>query len=312
MIILFLVKEMKIREEWAENWKRLREFVEEEFAKLHGMEFKEEFLHHFLNFYRVSILESSLYIHDLSRKFKESKTINDVIVKEVQKRAYGDILDVGCGDGVFSASIGAKVGIDADEKIIKIAQKVFPHIRFYNMRAETMKFNERFHTVIFNLVFHELEDKKKALIRCKSYLTSDGKILFVEPRENIQSIEESLSKINFKVVERKRLGYFRASSELFLIEARKKVLQKIDRKVIRNRFIKKVENFAKEHDFDFVEERKKMMIDAFVENFLKYEDFYCPCKLELNADTVCPCKWIFQDIQKTGMCECRFFKKRES
>ena len=44
-----------------------------------------------------------------------------------------------------------------------------------------------------------------------------------------------------------------------------------------------------------------------VENALKNNDGYCPCKLQKNEDTKCICKEFRE--QESGVCHCGLYKK---
>src|SRR3989338_8717268 len=59
------------------------------------------------------------------------------------------ILDVGCGTGIATDFFKCKIGIDPAEKLVEIAKKKYPKIKFIVGKAEKLPFKENeFYAVI--------------------------------------------------------------------------------------------------------------------------------------------------------------------
>jgi len=115
------------------------------------------------------------------------------IVRLLGLKNRDKLLDVGCGTG--SLLIVAKklypeitaVGVDIDEKILKIAknktQKENLKIEFIKTSADKLLFDDSsFDVVISSLVFHHLplDVKKKTIGEIKRILKKDGQFLLVD------------------------------------------------------------------------------------------------------------------------------------
>jgi Trans-aconitate methyltransferase len=83
-------------------------------------------------------------------------------------------LDVGCGDGKFSAEVskslpeGSVLGIDLSEEMITFArnnypQKKFPNLVFMQANASELTFNSEFDIVFSNAVLHWIKAPEAAL-----------------------------------------------------------------------------------------------------------------------------------------------------
>jgi SAM-dependent methyltransferase len=96
-----------------------------------------------------------------------------------------EVLDVGCGNGVISRSLGARgfvvKGVDVSEKAIEKARALntFPNVRFDVVSAEQLVADgQRFHAVICSEVLEHLNDPGK-LLRVLHQILHDTGVLIV-------------------------------------------------------------------------------------------------------------------------------------
>ncbi len=89
------------------------------------------------------------------------------------------VLEVGCGSGDLLDSICAqkKLGIDFSPKMIGLAKKRFPHIRFCEMPAEDIKLEEKFDVVILSNLIGVLPDVELVLNKIRTVCHSKTRII---------------------------------------------------------------------------------------------------------------------------------------
>jgi len=99
-----------------------------------------------------------------------------------------EVLDVGCGNGVISRSLGAQGfnvrGIDVSEKTIEKAKllNTFANVRFEVVSAEQLVADgHRYHAVICSEVLEHLNDPGKLLRVLHQSLTDDGVLIVTVP-----------------------------------------------------------------------------------------------------------------------------------
>jgi 2-polyprenyl-3-methyl-5-hydroxy-6-metoxy-1,4-benzoquinol methylase len=99
-----------------------------------------------------------------------------------------EVLDVGCGNGVISRSLGEQGftvrGIDVSEKTIEKAKSLnkFPNVRFEVVSAEQLVADgHRYHAVICSEVLEHLNDPGKLLQVLHQSLTDDGILIVTVP-----------------------------------------------------------------------------------------------------------------------------------
>lgn len=70
------------------------------------------------------------------------------------------VLEIGCatGDLLHSLKPSEGVGIDLSAKMIEIAKKKYPHLKFYAMEAESLSLKQKFNYVVMSNLFDYLED----------------------------------------------------------------------------------------------------------------------------------------------------------
>lgn len=99
------------------------------------------------------------------------------------------VLDIGCGDGLITAEIAARVprgrvtGIDSSPQMISLARETFPADEYPNiswevMDAREMGFEERFDVAFSNAVLHWIPEQDLVLRGVWRALRPEGRIHF--------------------------------------------------------------------------------------------------------------------------------------
>lgn len=101
------------------------------------------------------------------------------------------IADIGCGTGKLLSSIdkliinSKLIGLDLSKGMIDEANKRIitgkNNVSFINGDFSTYKFSDMFNIIIFSYVLHHINDPKSALIKARSLLMKEGKIIFSIP-----------------------------------------------------------------------------------------------------------------------------------
>lgn len=117
---------------------------------------------------------------------KRLKFITDVLQARLPSGA--EVLDVGCGNGVISRSLGEKgfavKGIDVSEKAIARARELnrLPNVRFEVVSAERLVADgHRYHAVICSEVLEHLNDPGKLLGVLHQLLAENGVLIVTVP-----------------------------------------------------------------------------------------------------------------------------------
>ena len=112
--------------------------------------------------------------------------IADVLSKTLPTDAT--VLDVGCGNGIISRSLGRKgfkvLGIDVSEKAIEKAKSLndLDNVRFQVMSAEQLSVsNEKYHAVVCSEVLEHLHQPEQLLEVLYQSLKTDGVLIVTVP-----------------------------------------------------------------------------------------------------------------------------------
>lgn len=114
-------------------------------------------------------------------------------VLDIQPNFYGDILEIGVGQGVVLKNIqgrGGKniknlAGIDLSERLIEMAKKLVPEARILKADAERLPFpGSSFDFVVVVDTFQYLLDFDKALREINRVLRFGGKCIITVPNKN--------------------------------------------------------------------------------------------------------------------------------
>jgi len=122
-----------------------------------------------------------------------------------------EILDVGCGTGIAADFFKCKAGIDPSEKLLEIAGKKFPKIKFIKAGAEKIPFKDNeFDAVISLTAIQNFDDIEKGLGEIKR-IAKEFVLTFLKKSEKKEKIEneiKALFKINKIIEEDKDIIYF--------------------------------------------------------------------------------------------------------
>jgi trans-aconitate 2-methyltransferase len=110
------------------------------------------------------------------------------LIAKLALKGQEDVLDIGCGDGKVTAEIaryvpqGNVVGIDNSQDMIDLAVNTFksgiyPNLRFEQMDARNLSFDNQFDIVFSNAVLHWVSDHLSVLKGINRSLTRGGRIL---------------------------------------------------------------------------------------------------------------------------------------
>jgi ferredoxin-thioredoxin reductase catalytic chain len=77
--------------------------------------------------------------------------------------------------------------------------------------------------------------------------------------------------------------------------------------------IEEYKDYAKENGFGLNPNQKMLegVIRGLLENEKKFGKRYCPCRVEHNDKTVCPCVYHKDEIKEQGHCHCFLFTSKE-
>lgn len=149
--------------------------------------------------------------------------IADVLYKSLPSGAT--VLDVGCGNGIISRSLGRKgftvLGIDISAKAIEKAKALndLPNVSFQVMSAEELSVSqEKYHAVICSEVLEHLHQPEMLLRVLHESLKDDGVLIVTVPNGNgprevfVTKPQQSLQQKNnwlWKFIQgiKKLLGY---------------------------------------------------------------------------------------------------------
>jgi len=117
------------------------------------------------------------------------------------------LLDIGCGDGKVTAEIahllsaGSIVAIDNSREMIQLARSNypeddFPNVRFHQIDARNLPFDNEFDVIFSNATLHWIEDHFPVLLGINRSLKPGGKVLLqMGGRGNGAGIIRAASKV---------------------------------------------------------------------------------------------------------------------
>lgn|SRR3989338_1675206 len=143
--------------------------------------------------------------------YKEEQLKKCKIIAENFDFKNKKILDVGCGTGIAANFFKCKIGIDPAEKLIDIAKKKFPGIKFLVTKAENLPFRDNeFDAVISVTAIQNFDDIEKGLKEIKRF-GKEFVLTFLKKSVKKSIIEKTIKKL-FKIKkileEEKDLIYF--------------------------------------------------------------------------------------------------------
>ena len=108
----------------------------------------------------------------------------DILINELPKTDYDNILEIGAGAGILTSYASNKLKWenyytnDLVEKSEIFVKKYIKDTKFFAGDFRKIKFNKKFDLIISNAVFQWFENTDKILDKCKNLLTKDGVLAF--------------------------------------------------------------------------------------------------------------------------------------
>lgn len=124
---------------------------------------------------------------DDPKKIHRMNTLAKETLKVLNLSKKIDILDFGCGTGLFglefSEFANTLTGIDTSEGMLKIFDektKGYDHIKSLNVDLEKKDVNLKFDLIVTSMAFHHLTNPAQMLSKFKSMLNPNGMIAVVD------------------------------------------------------------------------------------------------------------------------------------
>lgn len=188
-----------------------------------------------------------------SLQLRRAIKILDCFVEVKRKIPSPRVLELGCGDGRFTAFLGEFSNVDAielSESAINFAKKKYPHVNFIQGSALDYEFGkEKYDVVISQEVIEHIEDQIKYIEVCYWVLKKGGYLILTTPNKKVfdhmkggnwsnqpiekimtpKEVKRLISK-NFKILKYDSiimnfgdLGYFKILNHRFIIGATRKL-----------------------------------------------------------------------------------------
>jgi ubiquinone/menaquinone biosynthesis C-methylase UbiE len=189
-----------------------------------------------------------------ARKYKSDSSYfyNELLEMPVTLKLLGNvkgknILDAGAGPGLYARLLtdkGAKVkGIDISPKLLEIARKEAPEVRFTQNSVEKLPFKDKeFDIVLCTLVLGHLDNWNKAFKEIFRVLKSGGLFIFSvynpigELAKSKKWFFKRIVKIKDYFIERKRAGTWKSEGKKVMIVHYHKTYGTIVKYIINNGF----------------------------------------------------------------------------
>lgn len=105
--------------------------------------------------------------------------------KSISMGVGESLLDIGCGIGqytpMFCDYFSMVVGLDPDEKNLKIARSANTKVAYVYGWGETFKLNQKFDTINMTNLLEHVDSPVKLLKNCKEHLNKGGRIIAQVP-----------------------------------------------------------------------------------------------------------------------------------
>ena len=117
-----------------------------------------------------------------------SQKFYQLMLQSVELSDGCSILDVGCGTGALLKKMAAQnmicgFGIDAEAKMIEVAQKNCPKMDIRQSRSENMPFyDQTFDVVTVCMAYHHFADKEGFALEAARVLKPGGVLYIADPR----------------------------------------------------------------------------------------------------------------------------------
>lgn len=109
------------------------------------------------------------------------------IVKKQFKTPH--ILDLGCGDGRLTALLGefgTAVGVELSEKAVTVANKLYPHVKFFQGNALEYELDKEYYDLVISQeVLEHVWEQDKYLEVCFNALKPGGYLILTTPNKQV-------------------------------------------------------------------------------------------------------------------------------
>ena len=170
----------------------------------------DEYIEYMKPLYMMQLFKMALHFE--KHEIRSPVDLRKNIIALLKERVKGELLEIGCGVGINILAFGKGVGIDIDERSIKIAketaEKLSISANFLVGDAVKLAFNKKFDTVLFSLLLHDLkeEQRMKILKNTLNSLDKGGKVIIVDHIETISEIERKSGSIGLKQIDEIIIG----------------------------------------------------------------------------------------------------------
>ena len=119
---------------------------------------------------------------------KLSQRFYNLMIESVELDDGCSVLDVGCGTGALLKRMAAQkhiigYGIDAEAKMVDVAQRKCPSMDIRQSRSEGMPFDDQtFDAVTACMAYHHFDDKKGFALEAARVLKPGGALYIADPR----------------------------------------------------------------------------------------------------------------------------------
>ncbi|MCU0325865.1 MAG: class I SAM-dependent methyltransferase [Spirosomaceae bacterium] len=158
--------------------------------------------------FNQNVEENGGFLYTTNSSFSSivaNKRISDEVFKFI-KPTYKTLIDIGCGDGVYTNEIKQNfpdlevLGFDPAAKAVENASKLFPNITFrtINLLADNIEVpKQKYDVGVVRGVLHHLSDQQKAI--ANAFKLADN-LIIIEPNGNnpILKIIEKTSKYHIE------------------------------------------------------------------------------------------------------------------
>lgn len=139
------------------------------------------------NVFKAYNMIAEWFLENRPKDLTEKVWLDDLI-KIVGRHA--SVLDLGCGTGIpilgYLLNQGLQVlGVDASHRMLEIARRNFPSVRFIQADMRELSLNKKFDSIIaWNSFFHlPVEDQPSMFRVFKDHLKNGGILLFTSGKE---------------------------------------------------------------------------------------------------------------------------------
>jgi ubiquinone/menaquinone biosynthesis C-methylase UbiE len=105
------------------------------------------------------------------------------------------LLDVGCGSGISTNFECDATGIDPSDELLKIAEKKYPHIQFFQGNAEQLPFEDNSFDVVISLTaIQNFADIQKGISEIKRVGKKQFALSYLKQSNKAENIETEIKK----------------------------------------------------------------------------------------------------------------------